>query len=229
MQYHTFSFPYNELFPEPQRLYEIISNYGDDGTLPLVEEEYEMVKKENHPGSVAEGSFFITNDFIVNSDDCSFTALNKKFNPGKNIMKQIRRSSSIAFFICTAGYSISNYADECMNSGNPLRSYIADLAGSLMVEKCMDRGERVLTEMLYEKDLKITNRFSPGYCGWNTLEQHKLFEKFPSGFCGVSLTESALMLPIKSISGIIGIGKDVKRKEYNCSYCNDLECFYRKG
>lgn len=229
MQNHKFSFPYNELFPDIQELYEIIGDNEDDGTFPLVEEDYETIKKEINPASVAEGGFFITNNIAINLEDNNFVASHKIFQPGKIIMKQIRKSTSLAFFICTAGHSISSYSKDCMNMGNPLRSYIADITGSLIVEKCMDKGEEILLDMLSQYDLKITNRFSPGYCGWNTLEQHQLFDLFTPGFCGVTLTESALMQPIKSISGVIGIGKEVKRKDYNCSFCNDLECFYRRG
>ncbi|MFW5781510.1 MAG: vitamin B12 dependent-methionine synthase activation domain-containing protein [Bacteroidota bacterium] len=226
MQYHKFSFPYTELFPESRELYEIIGKNGDDGTFSLVEEDFEILKKEISPDAVAEGGFFITSDF--NIKDNSLTALDKKFQPEKIILKQIQKSSSLAFFICTAGYSISNYSKDCMNNGNPLRGYIADMTGSMIVEKCMDKGEEILLEMLYKNNLKITNRFSPGYCGWNTIEQHKLFDLFPPEFCGVTLTSSALMQPIKSISGIIGIGENVKKKGYTCSFCKDIECFYRK-
>jgi hypothetical protein len=228
MQYHTFSFSYNQLFPDIKELVEIIGESVDDGTSALVEEDYELVKKEINPDAVADGGFFITSDFTLDLYDNNLIAFHQKFKPGKIIMNQIKKSTSLAFFICTAGHSVSSYSKECMIAGNHLRSYIADMTGSLLVEKCMDKGEEILMDMLHKDTMKITNRFSPGYCGWNTLEQHKLFDLFTPGFCGVTLTESALMQPIKSISGIIGIGKDVKRKSYNCSFCNDLECSYRK-
>jgi cobalamin-dependent methionine synthase I len=38
--------------------------------------------------------------------------------------------------------------------------------------------------------------------------QHKLFLALLKNYtCGISLTESSLMLPVKSVSGIIGLGK----------------------
>jgi cobalamin-dependent methionine synthase I len=72
-----------------------------------------------------------------------------------------------------------------------------------------------------------TNRYSPGYCDWDITEQKKLFGLLPAVFCGISLTESMLMKPIKSISGIIGIGKEVSFKRYSCNYCKDNHCLYR--
>ena len=65
---------------------------------------------------------------------------------------------------------------------------------------------------------KITNRYSPGYCGWQVAEQHKLFQLIPDNYCGIRLTESALMDPEKSVSGIIGIGENVKINPYTAGY-----------
>lgn len=74
-----------------------------------------------------------------------------------------------------------------------------------------------------------TNRFSPGYCGWHVSEQHKLFSLFPAPEpCGVRLTPSALMMPIKSVSGIIGLGSHVRRMDYTCGLCDYLQCYKRK-
>lgn len=63
-----------------------------------------------------------------------------------------------------------------------------------------------------------TNRFNPGYCGWDVTEQHKLFSLMADNYCGIRLTESALMDPVKSGSGFIGIGKSVKRVPYTCIF-----------
>jgi cobalamin-dependent methionine synthase I len=75
---------------------------------------------------------------------------------------------------------------------------------------------------------RITNRYSPGYCGWQVVEQHKLFQLIPDNFCGIRLTESALMDPVKSVSGIIGIGEKVKINPYTCRMCDMPDCVYRK-
>ena len=51
-----------------------------------------------------------------------------------------------------------------------------------------------------------------------------LFGNFP---CGVTLTPSALMNPVKSISGIICIGR-VTFRDYQCSLCHQKNCVYRE-
>ncbi|NSW95142.1 MAG: methionine synthase, partial [Bacteroidales bacterium] len=85
-----------------------------------------------------------------------------------------------------------------------------------------------LERRLAAEGLNITNRFSPGYCGWDVAEQHKLFSLLPGNFCKIRLTESALMDPIKSVSGIIGAGLHVKRRPYTCNFCDMKDCIYRR-
>ena len=93
---------------------------------------------------------------------------------------------------------------------------------------CSHLMQNDLEEQMSKEGKKITNRFSPGYCGWNVSEQHKLFSLLPGNFCGIRLTESALMDPVKSVSGIIGIGPDVRRMPYTCSLCDMKNCIYRR-
>jgi hypothetical protein len=84
-----------------------------------------------------------------------------------------------------------------------------------------------LEKNMRDSGKKITNRYSPGYCGWDVTEQHKLFQLMPENYCGIKLTPSALMDPVKSISGIIGIGENVKNNPYTCRLCNQNDCVYR--
>jgi cobalamin-dependent methionine synthase I len=84
-----------------------------------------------------------------------------------------------------------------------------------------------LAEKMSKEGFKITNRYSPGDCGWPVTDQQKLFTLFPENFCGISLSESSLMHPIKSVSGIIGIGQHVRKTAYACDLCEMDTCVYR--
>ena len=115
-----------------------------------------------------------------------------------------------------------------MHEGDFVKGYIADVVGSEIVESAMDKIQDDLEQQMETQGLHITDRYSPGYCGWSVGEQHKLFSFFPENFCGISLTPSSLMLPIKSVSGVIGIGLDVSRKGYVCQHCDMVNCIYRE-
>ena len=85
-----------------------------------------------------------------------------------------------------------------------------------------------LDSEMQKSGLKISDSFSPGYCEWSVAEQQELFALLPENFCGVSLSESSLMWPIKSVSGMVAIGSDMEHKGYQCYWCTDKDCIYGK-
>jgi len=163
----------------------------------------------------------------LDSESSILTIEDKEFQVSKIIAGQIKESTQIAVFVCTAGSFLEDYARQQMRTGNYPEAFIADHLGSFVVETAMNNIQEQLRVGLLNENLRITNRFSPGYCGWNVSGQHNLFKLIPEGECGIHLTSSALMQPIKSISGIIGIGERVKQKEYFCHLCNMQGCIYR--
>jgi hypothetical protein len=151
----------------------------------------------------------------------------KFFKMDKIVTGHLRKSEKAALFVCSIGPGMENWAKELMLSGDSVLSYIINITASVVVEKAADFLHDNIKNRMSGNGLKITNRYSPGYCNWSVSEQHLLFSLLPKNFCGVVLTESALMLPFKSISGVIGIGTSVKWKEYACDKCGIKDCTYR--
>lgn len=147
------------------------------------------------------------------------------FKPGKIVFNQLKGSTAIGIFLASAGPGISSRITGLTEKGDQLLSYVYDAFGSVIVQKAVDKLIDRIEESVRPGDWGISDPFSPGYCDWNVIEQHQLFTFFPEGFCGVTLSESSLMMPVKSVSGIIGIGKNLKRKGYQCMMCNDENCF----
>lgn len=148
---------------------------------------------------------------------------------GKIISRQLRGSERFIIFAATAGEEYETWMNRLKEEGDMVALYMADSLGSIIAERTADRMEMALEQKLQPERLLHTNRFSPGYCGWHVSEQHRLFSLFPAPHpCGIQLTDSSLMLPIKSVSGIIGIGSKVKKLEYSCGLCTLASCYRRK-
>jgi cobalamin-dependent methionine synthase I len=147
---------------------------------------------------------------------------------GKIIPRQLHGSEAYALFICTSGTEFEAYQQRLKNEGDMVRVFIADALGSVVAERCADVMEESLQESIDKLGWHHTNRFSPGYCGWHVSQQQLLFPLFGGNTCGVLLTDSSLMVPIKSISGIIGIGKKVRKLDYTCGLCDFTQCYKRK-
>lgn len=143
------------------------------------------------------------------------------------VTNQLRKAEMAALFVCTAGPGIEEWSKKLMREGDLMKGYVVDVIGSEVVDGAMDQIQDQLEMEMKEMGLGITDRYSPGYCDWQVSEQPILFSFFPENFCGIHLSESCLMHPIKSVSGIIGIGKEARRKGYICSFCNMKNCIYR--
>ena len=160
----------------------------------------------------------------------SYFVVNKQpdFEMGNIILRQLRGSEAFALFVCTSGLEFETYQQRLKELGDMVRVFIADALGSVIAEKCADQMEKALQESIDKLGWKHTNRFSPGYCGWHVSQQQLLFPLFQGHTCGVKLTDSSLMIPIKSVSGIIGLGEKVRKLEYTCGLCDFKQCYKRK-
>lgn len=151
---------------------------------------------------------------------------NTIFETGKVIARSLRKSKRIAIFVATAGLEYEKLVSEIKMEDDCISSFILDSIGTCLVENTGNYMEEILEKEI--ADDNHTNRFSPGYCGWNVVEQQKLFSLLPQRICDIRLSDSCLMYPIKSISGFIGIGKEVSTKIYSCHICEMKSCFKRK-
>lgn len=152
------------------------------------------------------------------------------FELGGIIAAQLKEVTNLVLFAASAGEEITQWYERETTAGVILRAFIINTIGSGIAEAAADSLETTLHDQLSSLGLdgyRLTNRLSPGYCGWNVTEQHKLFSLLPPKFCGIELSSSAVMRPLKSVSGIIGIGINANRQPYPCAGCSFADCYKR--
>ncbi len=223
----TFQFDFKDLKLSVPQIENVIG-YKEGEDREIVTDLIEEILKESHETCNIKAQYIIFHGVKFDNDTKSVEINNISFNIRKIVFGQIKKSDSVAIFLCTAGQEIGIRSRKAMKERDLLRGYIYDVVGSEIVEAAADLMQNELEKAVISSGKKITNRYSPGYCGWDVAEQHKLFQLIPDNFCGIRLTESALMDPVKSVSGIIGIGENVKHNPYTCSMCDMKDCIYRK-
>jgi hypothetical protein len=221
-----YSYSFSELDLDKQTIKDVLGNATAEEN-DLVDGILEEIFSEAEQHCSIVGGYQIHEDITLNKKDYTLNIDGKNFEVNKRIGVFLRDLDKIAVFLCTAGEGLSSWSAREMQE-NILKGYIIDILGSEIVEAAMDKIQKQLSSEIEDSGLKITNRYSPGYCNWHLSEQHKLFSLVPDNFCGVQLTDSALMQPIKSISGIIGIGKKAKYHNYMCNLCDLDNCIYRR-
>jgi hypothetical protein len=227
MTYKTFQFDFKELKLTVDQV-ERVMGYKEGESHEHVSDLVSEVMKEAETMSKIKAEYKIFDKINFNNQEKSVEINTLSFNIKKIVYGQIKKSEMAAIFLCTAGEEIGIRRKKAMKNGDLLKGYIYDVVGREIVEAAADLMQNELETTMMNKGNKVTNRFSPGYCGWDVVEQHKLFQLMPYNFCGIRLTPSALMDPVKSVSGIIGIGEYVKRLPYTCSLCDMKDCMYRR-
>jgi hypothetical protein len=84
---------------------------------------------------------------------------------------------------------------------------VLDAAASEATERAGDAVERRFRECAGGAPADAAAlRYSPGYCGWDMTGQRALFAALRPEEIGITLRESCLMEPLKSMSGVIVAG-----------------------
>ena len=149
-------------------------------------------------------------------------------NTGTQIKGYMKGAGYLALFTCTAGERFSDLVGRYNEKGDYLEAFVADAIGSITVEKAMDKIQAQLELEMQNEGMQTSNRYSPGYCDWPVSGQRELFDQMGEIPIAISLTDSCLMLPIKSVSGIIGVGAHIRKRPYACQICKNKNCSYRK-
>ena len=223
---------------------EFTCHFEELGIMP--EDLYELLGFENNmvpdpfPGYIEEalntaplicdirGGYGYFRNIKIDNNSATIQIENQLFSPSKIVTSQLKDAESVVLFLCTAGEEITNHSNKISTESDPMLGYVFDVLGSVTVDKAMDKIQADLSNEMKNEGLGISDRYSPGYCDWNVGEQHKLFSLLPKDFCNIKLSDSSLMHPIKSISGIIGIGPNLEQKGYQCNWCDDVNCLYGK-
>lgn len=150
------------------------------------------------------------------------------FHTGKIIRNLFQKAEAYAFLVATAGPEIENKSALHMEHGEYLDGVIVDLIGSVVVESAFDQVKEHIRKIATGRGLKTTNRYGPGDCTWDVSEQKKLFRMLPDQCCGITLSETSLMIPRKSVSGVIAIGREVEFSADSCSFCARKDCAFRR-
>ena len=147
------------------------------------------------------------------------------FKPGRTITKYLDDSTQFGLFVATAGEEFEQWTSAI---DDIVCKYMADAIGSVIAEAAVEFITDKIREEAIAKGQYISNNYSPGYCGWNVAEQKSIFALLPENFCGISLNDSCLMHPMKSVSGLVAIGHNVQWHDYQCGICHLIDCVKRK-
>ena len=120
------------------------------------------------------------------------------------------QASTLALFTVTVGARVCARIRELFAVNEPALGYMLDSVASAAADKAADLAADRLKSKLREEygrdSMPEVLPYSPGYCGWHISGQRRLFERLRPEEIGVTLNDSFLMSPLKSVSGVLAAG-----------------------
>ena len=201
----------------------IAMGYGKENIPNGLEEVLQELYTKFNEVISPECGFIIPEPNSANQFGSGIILNDTTFNTGSKIASRLKNIEGCVLFVITIGEQIDSWIHSLVDEDDIYSAYLVDLIASEYVEKLSDWIESKIKLQL-GSGVGVSNRYGPGYCNWDLAEQVKLFSFFPNDFCGITLSESSMMQPRKSISGIVGFGKSVFPMELPCDVCTDYNC-----
>jgi len=121
------------------------------------------------------------------------------------VAKMLRSTDKVIVFMVTIGADLEEKVKQLMDDGNMTEAVILDAIGSETADAAADKLHHdVLKNLAQTAGCTITPRFSPGYGDWPVTVQREILQVCGGSQIGISVNDSFLMQPRKSVSAVLG-------------------------
>lgn len=148
----------------------------------------------------------------------------------KGLSLNLSQCHKALIFAATIGIGIDRLIAKYSRI-SPSKALCFQAIGAERIESLCDLFNKEITEEANSQNLFTRPRFSPGYGDLSLDIQKNIFEILDCPRkIGLSLNESLLMSPSKSVTAIIGISDKPKHcSTSGCSECSKTDCNFRRN
>ncbi len=135
----------------------------------------------------------------------------------------------IVLALASIGGALEGRVKQLVAEEQGAAGVILDAIGTVSVKGAADLLEQRIRRDFGRSGWKVSRRYAPGHCAWKLQAQQEIFNHFPDSL-GVSLTDSCLMIPEKSLSFVCLLntsGDFSAIKIGDCKRCGQTSCPYR--
>ena len=188
----------------------------DDGLKALIDK---CLEEANNAKALKFSICYILEDIKIDADEVDFGVF--KFQSA-GLARVLAYSCKALIFASTMGVGIDKLIRK-YSVIEPSKALIFQAIGTERIESFLDYFEEQYKK---ENGIDLANRFSPGFGDLSLGYQKEVFSLLkPEKNIGVTLNDSLLMSPSKSVTGIIGMGK--KNGDRGCATCSYINCEFR--
>ena len=148
----------------------------------------------------------------------------------KSLGRNLRGCEKIVLFGATLGIGV----DQLIR-----RKSLTDMADAVVLQACAaalleeycDMCQETIAEELRSGGYFLRPRFSPGYGDFSMEHQKSVMQILDCAkTIGLTMTDSYMMSPTKSVTAVIGAGtSDIRCHTKGCEACEKQDCIYRRN
>lgn len=197
-------------------------NTADDRTRIMIEESFSELEKTAGPKNICrifdikqgqDGQIIIENMTIKSS----------------SLSRNLAGCVQVVLFGATLGISVDQLIRRASLT-DMSRAVVLQACAAAMLEEYCDEMQLDIASRLEKKKLYLRPRFSPGYGDFDIHYQEPIMRMLDCAkTIGLTMTESYMMTPTKSVTALIGVGPVQERcPVQGCEACAKTDCAYRR-
>lgn len=122
------------------------------------------------------------------------------------LSRNLQGCSQACLMAATIGLAVDRESRRAQVRGKTSQAVIIQAAGAALIEAWCDKVNEQIRQEAAARGMFLRPRFSPGYGDFPLACQTELFRLLQvSRHTGITLTESLMMMPSKSVTAVIGL------------------------
>lgn len=195
----------------------------DEPTLALVHESLKELE------IIAEVKF-VYRIFELSYTDINSVKVNNITIRSQNLIKNLSGCEKCILFGITLGAMVDRVLQK-YEKINMAKAVVFQACAAAYLEEECNKMQLSWAEELKKEEKYLRPRFSPGYGDFSILHQKDILDLLDAPRkIGLTMTESCMMTPTKSVTAIIGISNTNERCHVSgCEVCEKTDCIYRRS
>jgi len=166
-------------------------------------------------------------DIVINEGTVLLGGLILK---SKSLAKHVKGCEKAILFASTLGIQVDRIIAR-FEHADMSRALILNACAAAAIESFSDDECKILSEKLVHEGLYLKPRFSPGYGDLSLSYQKDILSILEAQKkIGLSLTDSLMLIPAKSVTAVIGVSASRNDCSIDkCALCDKTDCAFRSG
>lgn len=194
----------------------------DDCTLAVIQDSFKELEE-------TAAKRIVYRIFDLHIPDSESVKIEDLVIQSKNLNKNLKGCTKVVMLGATLGIQVDMLMKR-YSCTDMAKVVVLQACSAALLEEYLDEWQNKLEIEMKDEGLYLRPRFSPGYGDFD-IENQKYFLQMLEApkKIGLSMTDSSMLTPTKSVTAVIGISENaIACHKKGCEECGKTDCIYRR-